>query len=148
MSRNQTLVIDVKIFHKKEMSFEEFLKFCQNETGLDVAAATKRWDRIFKQYDDGMFEVDDLSAEEVDESVLNQCEELADERVKCLVEEFDDESEEAKKRGMAMAAERIAKMTTHYPRDAEEFLPADEDCEDFFAGKSIPVKRGNLEFEA
>jgi hypothetical protein len=91
MSRNQTLVIDVKVVHQKEMSFQEFLKFCQDMVGLDVAEATKRWDRIFKTYDDGKFEVDDLSAEESGNHTFYHCEEVCEERVKCLVEEFEDE---------------------------------------------------------
>ena len=147
MSRNQTLVIDVKVLHTKEMSYDEFLKFCQDEEGLNIAEATKRWDRIFKTYSDGMFEVDDMNSDDVGGlDTSNACEGLCEERIKCLVEEFNDESEAAKEAGEAAAAERIAKSTTYYPRDADEFLPADEDCEDFFAGKMKPFEKSSFEF--
>ena len=151
MSRNQTLVIDVKIVHQKEMSFDEFVKLCQDEVGLDEAAATKRWDRIFSTYSDGNFEVDDLSSYEVNDHTFHSCEDLCDERVKDLVEEFEDEEEAPKEAPKEAAKEAFEYKTVPAKYAAEylsSFLDTDTNFEDFFAGKGIPVKRGVLEFEA
>lgn len=144
MSRNQTLVIDMKVFHRKEMSFDEFLKFCQDEEGLSIAESTKRWDKIFKTYSDGMFEVDDMNSYDVNDHAFNSCDDLCDERVKCLVEEFEDE-EKAPEEAAEEAPKEATKGPTEYEKMLSDFLNEDEP-EDFFAGKIRPVKSVSFEF--
>ena len=134
MSRNQTLVIDVKVVHREEMSFEEFIEFCVGLKGLDVAEATKRWDRIFKEYNDGKFEVDDLNSYEVSDATFSSCEDLVQERVECLIDEF--------KECVPEAPKEAPKVSQTLPAKFDKFTAYDEP-EDFFAGKTFPA---NTEF--
>jgi hypothetical protein len=134
MSRNQTLVIDVKVVHREEMSFEKFIEFCVGLKGLDVAEATKRWDRIFKTYNDGKFEVDDVNSYEVSETTFHSCEDLAQERVECLIEEFEDAEPEAPKEAPNVSKTLKSKWDKY---------TAEDEPEDFFAGKTFPA---NTEF--
>ena len=134
MSRNQTLVIDYKIIHQVEMSFEQFLKLCQDREGIDVAEATKRWDRIFKTYNDGKFEKDDMWAEDLSEDIAKEMEAGCENRVLELVEEFEDAEPEAPK--------EAPKVSQTQNKKFDKFTAEDEP-EEFFAGKTFPA---NTEF--
>ena len=116
------------------MSFEKFLKHCEDEMGLDVAEATKRWDRIFKEYNDGKFEVDDMWAEDLSEDIANEMESTCKRRVTDLVEEVEECVPEAQK--------ETPKVSQTLPAKFDKFTAEDEQ-EDFFAGKTFPA---NTEF--
>ena len=121
------------------MSFEQFLKLCQDwkYLGVDVAEATKRWDRIFKKYNDGKFEAEDMWAEEVSDDIVREMKLTCEARICDLVEEFED-AEPAEPE----APKEAPKVSQTENKKFDKFTAEDEP-EDFFAGKTSPA---NTEF--